>query len=149
MLNAWNILKIEGLRWWRRKILQERFEWECEWMNVSVDGWMRILPISKSRYVILKTSLVIWKENKCHGVSETNSGLCCHLRWTHVVICHEQYRMLLQSSIMLSSKMNLCGHLSWAISHVVAIIYHIDWTVSHVAVPAEGMKDVKRNCSAK
>jgi len=39
--------------------------------------------------------------------------------------------------IIMSSKMNLCGHLSWATLHVVANIYHINRTVLHVAVPTE------------
>ena len=69
-------------------------DWECGWMNEN-------LAMSKSHYVMLTKSLVIWKENKCHGMSVIN-------------ICH------------MSFKMNLCGHLSWATLHIVANIYHIN-----------------------
>jgi len=84
-------------------------DWECGWMNKNL-AWARIITS------YWKTSLMIWKENKCHGMSEINI-------W-----------------VMMSFKMNLCGHLSWAALHVVANIYHTIRTELHVAVPSEGIK---------
>jgi len=65
-------------------------------------------------------------------------------------LCHELTKLLWSEKrtrvirisftyikIMMSFKVNLCGHLSWATSHVVANIYHIIRTVLHVAVPVE------------
>jgi len=70
------------------------------------------------------TYVVICHEQHCMLLQ---SFVIFHLRWTYVVICHEQHCMLLQSSIISIR------------------------TVLHVAVPSEWMKrwSRKRNCSTK